>query len=111
MNRRFSPVCQTPRYTERVLKYVLFWVVFRILGLLPLRALYVVADIVAALAYRLAPGARRNVWDNLRHVMPDAPKSKLRKAAKQVFRSVAYCYADFAHMPHLDMDNFFINRI
>jgi len=94
-----------------VLKYVLFWVVFRILGLLPLRALYVVADITAALAYRLAPNARANVWDNLRHVMPDAPKSKLRKAAKQVFRSVAYYYADFAYMPHLDTKHFLEKRL
>lgn len=94
-----------------MLKYVLFWVVFRILGLLPLRALYIVADITAALAYRLAPNARANVWDNLRHVMPDAPKSKMRKAAKQVFRSVAYYYADFSHMPHMDLQHFFEKRL
>lgn len=94
-----------------MLKYVLFWVVFRILGLLPLRALYIVADITAALAYRLAPNARANVWDNLHHVMPNAPKSKVRKAAKQVFRSVAYYYADFAHMPHLNVKHFFEKRL
>ncbi len=94
-----------------MLKYVLFWVVFRILGLLPLRALYIVADITAALAYRLAPNARANVWDNLRHVMPDAPKSKVRKTARQVFRSVTYYYADFAHMPHMDLQQFFEKRL
>jgi lauroyl/myristoyl acyltransferase len=94
-----------------VLKYVLFWVIFRILGLLPLRALYIVADIAAALAYRLAPNARANVCDNLRHVMPDAPKSKLCKTARQVFRSVAYYYADFAHMPKLDLDDLLENRL
>ncbi|MEO8458582.1 MAG: lysophospholipid acyltransferase family protein [Chloroflexota bacterium] len=94
-----------------MLKYVLFWVIFRILGLLPLRALYAIADVVAAVAYRVAPRARANVYDNLRHIMPDAPKSKVRKAAKQVFRSVAYYYADFAHMPKLDVQDFFDNRI
>lgn len=94
-----------------MLKYVLFWVVFRILGLLPLGTLYVVADITAALAYRLAPRARANVWDNLRYVMPDAPKSKVRKAAKQVFRSAAYYYADFAHMPRMDLQQFFDERL
>jgi lauroyl/myristoyl acyltransferase len=92
-------------------KYVLFWVVFRVLGRLPVPALYVIADITAALAYRLATSARGNVLDNLRHVTPDASETKIRKAARQVFRNVAYYYADFAHLPHIDVQQFYDERL
>ena len=88
-----------------MLKYILFWAVFRILGRLPLGALYTIADVAAFAGYRVCPGIRANVWDNLRHVMPDAPKSKVRKAAKQVFRNVGYYYADLAHMPHTHLQD------
>jgi KDO2-lipid IV(A) lauroyltransferase len=94
-----------------VVKYLIFWIVFKVLGRLPLSAIYRVADVVAALAYRLAPGARRNVWDNLRHVMPDAPRSRVRRTAKQVFRNVAYYYADLAHLPRMDMRDFYEKRV
>jgi KDO2-lipid IV(A) lauroyltransferase len=94
-----------------VLKYVAFWVVFRVLGLLPLPVIYRVADVVAWAGYALAPSVRENVWDNLRHVMPDAPESRLRKAAQQVFRNVAYYYADTAHLPRMDIDQFFRERL
>jgi lauroyl/myristoyl acyltransferase len=94
-----------------VLKYILFWVVFRILGRLPLGALYTIGDAAAAIGYRVCPGVRANVWDNLRHVMPNAPKSKVRKAAKQVFRNVGYYYADLAHMPHMDLQDLLDDRL
>ncbi len=94
-----------------MLKYILFWVVFRILGRLPLSVLYMIGDVAAAIGYRVCPGVRANVWDNLRHVMPDAPKSKVRKAAKQVFRNVGYYYADLAHMPHMDLQDLLDNRL
>jgi lauroyl/myristoyl acyltransferase len=94
-----------------LLNYILFWVVFRILGRLPLGVLYTIGDVAAAIGYRVCPGIRANVWDNLRHVMPDAPKSKVRKAAMQVFRNVGYYYADLAHMPHMDLQDFLHNRI
>src|ERR1700694_1439069 len=92
-----------PHIMGAVLKYVVFWVVFRILGRLPLGALYNIGDMAAAVGDLVCTGVRANVWDNLRHVMPDAPKSRIRKAAKQVFRNVGYYYADLAHMPHMDV--------
>lgn len=94
-----------------MLKFALFWFVFRILGRLPLPVLYRIGDVVGALSYRLAPQARANVIDNLRHVMPDAPERRLRKTAKQVFRSVAYYWADMANMPHLDLDHLLKERM
>ncbi len=94
-----------------MLRFLTFWFVFRVLGRLPLPLLYGIAEIVGWLGYALSPGPRRNVWDNLRHVLPDAPKSRLRQAAKAVFRNVAYYYADLAQLPHMDIDQFFRERL
>ena len=84
---------------------------FRVLGRLPLAALYRIADIVAALAYRLSPTTRANVEDNLRHVLPDAPQSRIDSLAKRIFRNVAYYYADLAHMPRMDPQNLLDERL
>ena len=94
-----------------VLRYLTFWFVFRVLGRLPLPLLYSIAEIVGRLGYALAPSARRNVWDNLRHVMPDAPKPRLREVAKAVFRNVAYYYADLAQLPRMDPGQFLRERL
>ncbi len=94
-----------------MLKYLVFWFVFRVLGWLPLSALYWIADVAAAIGYRLAPRSRESVLDNLRHAMPDASDSALADAAKAVFRSVAYYYADLAHLPHMNVQRFHDERL
>jgi phosphatidylinositol dimannoside acyltransferase len=92
-------------------RYWIFWFVFRVLGRLPLSALYAIADFVAWAGYRTAKGSRENVLSNLRHVMPDAPDRKLEAAAKQVFRNAAYYYADMAYMPRLKPQKFLDERL
>jgi KDO2-lipid IV(A) lauroyltransferase len=94
-----------------LLKYLVFWFVFRVLGLLPLPALYWIADVVAAIGFRVARGSREAVLANLRHVLPDADDARLREVAKQSFRSVAYYYADLAHLPRLDPKRFLEERL
>ncbi len=94
-----------------MLRYLVFWFVFRVLGRLPLPLLYGIAEIVGRAGYALAPGPRRNVWDNLRHVMPHAPRSRLRRTAKAVFRNVGYYYADLAQLQRMDLDQFFRERL
>lgn len=95
-----------------MLKYILFFVLFNTLGRLPLPVLYRIMAVVAWAAYYLAARARRSVWDNLRHVMPPGtPKREMRKAARQVFRNVALYYADTAHLPWTDIDDFFHRRL
>lgn len=94
-----------------MLKYAVFWFVFRVLGRLPLGALYWVADAAAWLGYRFAPATREAVEDNLRHVFPDAKPGKIRKHAKQVFRSVGYYYADLAHLRKMDVQEFLDKRL
>lgn len=92
-------------------KFVLFFVAFHTLGRLPVSVLYRLMDFAGWAAYYLARGPRRNVWDNLRHVVPPGtPKGELRRVARQVFRSVARNYADVAHLPYMDVDDFFRKR-
>ena len=94
-----------------MLKFALFVVALHTLGRLPLPVLYWLTRVLADVAYVLFANPRHNVWDNLRHVMPPgATKSEIRAAARQVFRNVALYYADFFHMPYMDIDEFFQRR-
>jgi KDO2-lipid IV(A) lauroyltransferase len=94
-----------------VLRYWIFWFVFKVLGRLPLPALYWIADMTARLSYRLAGGSRRNVLQNLRHVMPEASERAVERAARQVFKNVTLYYADLAYLPRMDTREFFDKRL
>lgn len=90
-----------------MLRYWLFWFVFKVLGRLPLGVIYLIADFAACAGWRVARSTREAVIDNMRHVLgPDASERKVTQAAKQVFRTVAYYYADTAYMPRLDTKQF-----
>ena len=90
-----------------MLKFILYWVTFNTVGRLPLPALYGVMGAVASIVYRLAPGSRRNIDANLRHLMPE---SKRRSVAKRILRNVTLYYADVAHLPRMDLKEFFEKR-
>jgi KDO2-lipid IV(A) lauroyltransferase len=93
-------------------KYLLLLACARLLGRLPTRVLYLLASVAAVLIYALAGGLRRNVWDNMRHVMgPNTPKKELRRAARQVFGNWAKAYADLIHLPYLDLPKFFEQKL
>jgi KDO2-lipid IV(A) lauroyltransferase len=63
--------------------------------------------VAALLFYLFAWRLRRNVWDNMRHVMgPNTPKKKLRRATRQVFDNWAKSYADLIHLPYLNLNSF-----
>jgi KDO2-lipid IV(A) lauroyltransferase len=84
-------------------KYVLLLLSVHLLGWLPARVLYGLANLTGELAYILFVRVRHNVWDNMRHVMgPAAPKAELRRAARQVFRNTARYYVDLISRPRLD---------
>ncbi|TMB97394.1 MAG: lysophospholipid acyltransferase family protein [Chloroflexi bacterium] len=95
-----------------MLKYLFFWLIFRVLGLLPLRVLYLIADFAGTLGYALFPSVRANVLDNLSHVMPNAVAGRQRRrAARRIFRNVGRYYADLAHLPKMDAQQFFDRRL
>ena len=88
-------------------KYFLLLACVRLLGRLPTRVLYLLAAVAAALIYLCAWRLRRNVWDNMRHVMgPNSTKKELRRATRQVFGNWAKSYADLIHLPYLNLNNF-----
>src|SRR5690349_14983947 len=93
-----------------MLKFGFYWVAFHTLGRLPLSFLYLMMSGAARAAYFLAPGLRRNIHDNLRHIMPDTSETEVRRAEKQVLRNVALYYADIAHLPRMDLGDFFEKR-
>lgn len=95
-----------------MLRYLFFLITFNTIGRLPTRLLYAIFPYVGDLCYLLASGPRRNVWKNLRRVMPpDTPKRRMRRVARQIFRNVALYYVDLARMPYTDPDDLFINRM
>lgn len=93
-------------------KYILFKAALYTIGYLPTRLLYRLAVPCADLAYLLSPRIRANVWDNARHILgPDAPKSLVRREARQVFRNVAKYYIDLIRLPRLGVDDFVRRRL
>jgi lauroyl/myristoyl acyltransferase len=93
-------------------KYLLILSCARLLGRLPIRVLYLLAAVAAFLIYTVAKRIRQNVWDNMRHVMgPNTPKKELRRAARQVFGNWAKSYADLIHLPYLNLDKFFEQKL
>ena len=93
-------------------KYVLFLIAIHTLGRLPLRAGYAIAQVAGRVIFWFSPGSRRNVINNLRHVMgADAPAKDVRAAARRVFVNVAKYYVDLVRMPHMAVDDFYRRRL
>ncbi len=93
-------------------KYILFLIAIHTLGRLPLGAGYAVAQLVGRLVYWLSPGRRRDVINNLRHVMGrEAPDKEVRAAARNVFVNVAKNYVDLVRIPFMDVDDFYRRRL
>ncbi len=93
-------------------KYILFLIAIHTLGRLPLRVGYAVAQIAGRLVYWLSPARRRDVINNLRHVMGrEAPDREVRAAARKVFVNVAKYYVDLVRMPYMDVDDFYRRRL
>jgi lauroyl/myristoyl acyltransferase len=93
-------------------KYALLLLSVYLLGWLPARALYGLANLTGELAYILFVRVRHSVWDNMRHVMgPATAKADLRRAARQVFRNTARYYVDLVSRPRLDARRFYERQL
>ena len=93
-------------------KYLLLLLSVYLLGWLPARVLYGLANLTGELAYVLFVRVRHNVWDNMRHVMgPATPKAELRRAARQVFRNIARYYVDLIYRPRLDVQRLYARQL
>ncbi len=70
------------------------------------------AQIVGRLVYWLSRARRRDVINNLRHVMGrEVPDRKVQAAARNVFVNVAKNYVDLVRMPYIDVDDFYRRRL
>ncbi len=78
--------------------------VTRLCAHLPRGLAYAIVRVAADAAFRLREGARRDVEDNMRHVMgPDAPPDAIQNAAREAFRNVGRYYVDLARFPRMDL--------
>ena len=67
---------------------------------------YWLVDRLGDLFYRVSPGYRGSVIDNLRHVLgPDADLDLLRHQARQAFRFSARNFYDLTRLPYLSQDD------
>ncbi len=95
-----------------MLKYLGLLFAARALGWLPTRPAYAIARVVADVAYLLYRSGRRNVEDNMRHVLgPDASPAEVTKATRQVFRNVMRYYADMVRLPHMNIQRMYEEKM
>lgn len=67
---------------------------------IPRSLAYGLARVAGDLAYRARAGARRDVEDNMRHVLgADAPAERIQRYAREAFRNVARYYVDLVRLP------------
>ena len=84
-------------------KYIALLFVYKTLAWLPTRARYAIARVAGDLSYLTQGGARRNVKDNMRHVLgPEASEREVSRQAREVFRNVTRYYADLIRLPRID---------
>ena len=75
---------------------------FHLVRRLPRSAAYGIGHVVGDAAYYLRAGVRRDVEDNMRHVLgPGAPSGRVRRAAREAFRNVCRYYADLILLPRI----------
>jgi lauroyl/myristoyl acyltransferase len=90
-----------------MLHFAMLWLLVRVLGKLPRRALYAGADFAAALAWHLSPRLQATTRDHMRHALADGSGepvvalAHVDRAARGVVRNAARYYADLARAPRL----------
>jgi len=81
---------------------IIYWLILLPLFLaqrLPLELCYWIASILGDLLYVFWPGGRRNVVDNMRHVLgPEASDKTVRHTARKSFRNYMKLLVDFARI-------------
>jgi KDO2-lipid IV(A) lauroyltransferase len=84
----------------------LIYYLYRLAGflvpLVPLRLGYSVAARLGGLFYRLSPGARANVRDNVTHILGEgANAAEVERVTRETFRYIALNYYDLFRVPTL----------
>jgi lauroyl/myristoyl acyltransferase len=86
---------------------IVYWLVMCLIFLtrhLPLRTCYWIAGIVGDLVYVFWPTGRRNVLDNMSHVLgPQATEQQIRETARRSFRNYLKLLVDFARASSMEL--------
>jgi lauroyl/myristoyl acyltransferase len=95
-----------------MLKYLALLIAARCLGWLPTRPAYAIAHAAAAVAYLVYRSGRRNVEDNVRHVLgPDASQAEVTRATREIFRNVFRYYADMVRLPRMNIERLYEEKL
>ena len=82
--------------------FVAVWLLVRVFGRLPTRALYALAAWTAAVAWRMSPRLRETTRDHMRQVLgPEASEDEVERAARGCARTSAWYWADLGRAAHL----------
>lgn len=65
--------------------YYLVYYLFRLIGLLPLRVLYIISDMIYYLAYYIVKYRRDVVFENLRNAFPEKGHGEIKEIAKRFY--------------------------
>ena len=65
--------------------YYLVYYLFRLIGLLPLMALYIISDLIYYLAYYIVKYRRDVVFENLRNAFPEKGPAEIKEIAKRFY--------------------------
>jgi len=83
--------------------YYLYRLAGFLVPLIPLRFGYSVASRLGGLFYRLSPGTRANVRDNVTHVLGEgASAAEVERVTRDAFRYIALNYYDLLRVPTLN---------
>jgi KDO2-lipid IV(A) lauroyltransferase len=76
-------------------------------GYLPRRLAYAIAERGAELSYLFYKKARKNIQENLSHVLPDASSGKLASLSLNTFRNYSKYLVDYGRFNNLCVDKLF----
>lgn len=81
--------------------YYLLYGIFYLHALLPLRALYVLSDILYVLLYYLVRYRRKMVRKNLTHAFPDKPANEILATERKFYRFLCDYYVETIKLLHI----------
>jgi lauroyl/myristoyl acyltransferase len=72
-----------------------------VVWLVPPRLAYWICSVIGSVVFTFNHNIRDNVLDNLRHVMPNAPRLERRQVGRRIVRNVVKNYYDLVRLPHM----------
>lgn len=84
--------------------YYLVYYLFRLIGLLPLRVLYIISDMIYYLAYYIVKYRRDVVFENLRNAFPEKGHVEIKEIAKRFYSHLCDLLVEIIYQAGMDGD-------